>query len=155
MRDLVEDAGFGDHLAFDFGLVQDLGYYTGLIVEAFAPGVGLPLATGGRYDGLLARFDWDIPGVGFAVAVDRAADALDEAGVELGRRAGRDPLRRRPRGAGAGGGAAPRRAGRRGPPGGRHRGRAAAAGAARRRRTRCGSPAAARSAAARPTSPRR
>jgi ATP phosphoribosyltransferase regulatory subunit len=85
VRDLVEDAGFGDRLAFDFGLVQDLSYYSGLIVEAYAPGVGLPLATGGRYDGLLARFDWDIPGVGFAVAVDRAADAMDEAGVELAR----------------------------------------------------------------------
>ena len=83
VHDLVEEAGFADHLAFDFGLMQDLDYYTGLIVEAFAPGVGLPVATGGRYDGLLRRFDWDIPGVGFAVAVDRAADALDEAGVEL------------------------------------------------------------------------
>ena len=83
VRDLVDDAGFGDRLAFDFGLIQDLGYYSGLIVEAYAPGVGLPLATGGRYDGLVARFGWDIPGVGFAVAVDRAADALDEAGVEV------------------------------------------------------------------------
>jgi ATP phosphoribosyltransferase regulatory subunit len=83
VRDLVEEAGYGERLAFDFGLMQDLGYYSGLIVEAYAPGVGLPVATGGRYDGLLARFGWDIPGVGFAVAVDRAADALDEAGVEL------------------------------------------------------------------------
>ena len=46
-------AGYGDRLAFDFGLMQDLGYYSGLIFEAYAPGVGLPLATGGRYDGLL------------------------------------------------------------------------------------------------------
>jgi ATP phosphoribosyltransferase regulatory subunit len=83
IHDLAEDAGFGDHLAFDFGLMQDLDYYSGLILEAYAPGVGLPLASGGRYDGLLSRFDWDIPGVGFAVAVDRAAEALDEAGVEF------------------------------------------------------------------------
>jgi ATP phosphoribosyltransferase regulatory subunit len=83
VRDLVEEAGFGEHLAFDLGLIQDLSYYSGLILEAYAPGVGLPLATGGRYDGLLARFGWDIPGVGFAVAVDRTADALDEAGIEL------------------------------------------------------------------------
>jgi ATP phosphoribosyltransferase regulatory subunit len=83
VSDLVSEAGFGEHLAFDLGLIQDLTYYSGLIVEAYAPGVGLPVATGGRYDGLLARFEWDIPGVGFAVAVDRAADAMDEAGVEL------------------------------------------------------------------------
>lgn len=83
VRGLLEEAGFAAHLAFDFGLMQDLGYYSGLLLEAYAPGVGLPLATGGRYDGLLARFEWDIPGVGFAIAVDRAADALDQAGVEL------------------------------------------------------------------------
>jgi ATP phosphoribosyltransferase regulatory subunit len=81
--DLVDEAGFGDRLAFDLGLIQDLTYYRGLIVEAYAPGVGLPLATGGRYDGLLARFEWDVPGVGFAVAVERAADAMAEAGAEL------------------------------------------------------------------------
>jgi ATP phosphoribosyltransferase regulatory subunit len=83
VSDLVDEAGFGQRLAFDLGLIQDLTYYRGLIVEAYAPGVGLPLATGGRYDGLVARFAWDIPGVGFAVAVERAADAMDEAGVEL------------------------------------------------------------------------
>jgi ATP phosphoribosyltransferase regulatory subunit len=81
VRDLVAEAGFGERLAFDLGFTQDLSYYSGLVLEAYAPGVGLPLATGGRYDGLLARFDWDIPGVGFAVAVDRTADALYEAGV--------------------------------------------------------------------------
>jgi ATP phosphoribosyltransferase regulatory subunit len=83
VRGLVDEAGFGERLAFDLGLIQDLTYYRGLILEAYAPGVGLPLATGGRYDGLLARFEWDVPGVGFAVAVERAADALDEAGMEL------------------------------------------------------------------------
>ena len=83
VRDLVDEAGFERRLAFDFGFMQDLSYYSGLTVEAYAPGVGLPVATGGRYDGLVGRFEWDIPGVGFAVAVDRAADALDEAGVEL------------------------------------------------------------------------
>lgn len=83
VQDLTEEAGFGERLAFDFGLMQDLGYYTGLLLEAYAPGVGLPLASGGRYDRLLGRFSWDIPGAGFAIAVDRAAEALDDAGVEL------------------------------------------------------------------------
>jgi ATP phosphoribosyltransferase regulatory subunit len=81
VRDLVVEAGYGDSVAFDFGLLQDLGYYSGLIFEAYAPGVGLPIASGGRYDGLLGRFDWDIPGVGFAIALDRLQEALEEAGV--------------------------------------------------------------------------
>ena len=33
--------------------IQDLTYYSGVIFEAYAPGVGLPIASGGRYDGLL------------------------------------------------------------------------------------------------------
>jgi ATP phosphoribosyltransferase regulatory subunit len=67
-------------VTFDFGLFQDLGYYTGVIFEAWAPGVGLPVASGGRYDGLPALFEWEAPGIGFAVALDRLRDALDEAG---------------------------------------------------------------------------
>jgi ATP phosphoribosyltransferase regulatory subunit len=81
VHELVEDAGFEDVLRFDFGLVQDLGYYTGAIFEAFAPGVGLPIASGGRYDRLLQRFDWDQPGIGFAIALDRLQEALEEAGA--------------------------------------------------------------------------
>jgi ATP phosphoribosyltransferase regulatory subunit len=81
VRDLVADAGFEDALTLDFGLYQDLTYYSGVIFEAYAPGVGLPIASGGRYDDLLERFEWDISGVGFAIAVDRLHEALEEAGV--------------------------------------------------------------------------
>jgi ATP phosphoribosyltransferase regulatory subunit len=81
VRDLVDDAGFGDAVTFDFGLFQDLTYYSGVIFEAYARGVGLPLASGGRYDGLLEHFEWDIPAVGFAISLDRLHDALEEAGT--------------------------------------------------------------------------
>jgi ATP phosphoribosyltransferase regulatory subunit len=81
VHDLVEEAGFGDVLTFNLGLFQDLTYYSDLVFEAYAPGVGLPIASGGRYDGLLARFDWDIPAVGFAIGLDRLEEALDEAGA--------------------------------------------------------------------------
>lgn len=81
VHDLVDEAGYGDVLTFDFGFFQDLSYYSGLVFEAYAPGVGLPIASGGRYDGLLARFDWDIPAVGFAIGLDRLEEALDEAGA--------------------------------------------------------------------------
>ncbi len=81
VRDLVADAGFEDALTLDFGLYQDLTYYSGVIFEAYAPGVGLPIASGGRYDGLLDRFEWDVPGVGFAIAVNRLHEALEQAGA--------------------------------------------------------------------------
>jgi ATP phosphoribosyltransferase regulatory subunit len=89
VRELLEDYGCAEHVQLDFGLYPELSYYTGIIVEAFAPGVGLPLAQGGRYDELLAAFEWPAPGVGFAVALDRLNMALEEARVTL-------PLRARP-----------------------------------------------------------
>lgn len=81
VQELVEEAGYGDVVTFDLGLFQDLSYYSDLVFEAYAPGVGLPIASGGRYDALLARYDWDIPGVGFAIGLDRLEEALEEVGA--------------------------------------------------------------------------
>lgn len=81
VHELVAEAGYGDNVTFDLGLMQDLTYYSGTIFEAYAPGVGQPIASGGRYDGLAGRFDWDVPGVGFALALDRVHEALEEAGA--------------------------------------------------------------------------
>ena len=58
------------------------------MIEAYAPGVDFPVANGGRYDRLLAAFDWPIPAVGFTLDLDRLHEALvDEgAGVTRSRR---------------------------------------------------------------------
>ncbi len=91
-RDLVGEAGFGERLAFDFGLMHDLTYYLlAFVFEAYAPRVGLPLATGGRYDHLVQRFGWDVPGVGFAIAVDRARRGAGRSRAGAGRRRRRSP----------------------------------------------------------------
>lgn len=80
-RDRVEAAGFEDLIDIDFGLYPEFAYYTGLLVEAYAPGVGLPIAAGGRYDELLQAFGWNAPAVGFAISLDRLDVALEEAGA--------------------------------------------------------------------------
>jgi ATP phosphoribosyltransferase regulatory subunit len=61
---------------FDFGLVRNLGYYTGPIFEVYDPGIGLPLGGGGRYDDLLREFGRPLPAVGFALDVERLHIAL-------------------------------------------------------------------------------
>lgn len=80
--DLVEDAGFGDFIELDVGLTPDIDYYTGLLIEAYAPEAGFPLATGGRYDDLLSQHGWDIPGAGFAISLDRLHAALEHEGLQ-------------------------------------------------------------------------
>jgi len=82
IRGRVEAAGFDDIVDIDFGLEPEFAYMTGLIVEAYAPDVGLPLAAGGRYDGLLELYGWDLPAAGFAISLDRLNEALEEAGAE-------------------------------------------------------------------------
>lgn len=48
-------------------IVNDVTYYTGIVFEATSPNFGGVLATGGRYDGLLAQFGPDRPAVGFCL----------------------------------------------------------------------------------------
>jgi ATP phosphoribosyltransferase regulatory subunit len=81
--ELIEEAGFHEAVTFDFGLLQDFTYYTGVVFEAYAPGVGFPIASGGRYDRLMASFGWDVPAVGCAISVDRLHVALAEEDVEV------------------------------------------------------------------------
>lgn len=73
---LLEAHGVAGRVNLDLGAVRDFDYYTGLVFEAFAAGVGIPLAVGGRYDSLLRRFGEDLPATGLVVFLDRVHDAL-------------------------------------------------------------------------------
>lgn len=80
---LLEGAGLGGRLIVDFGVMRDFGYYTGLVLEAYAPGLGVPLGGGGRYDGLLGKYGVAQPAAGFALGVERLIIALAEQSTPL------------------------------------------------------------------------
>jgi ATP phosphoribosyltransferase regulatory subunit len=63
-------------VSVDLGEVRDLGYYTGVTFQLLSEGPGEPVAAGGRYDGLLARFGTARPAAGFAIALDNLSWAL-------------------------------------------------------------------------------
>jgi len=73
---LLEAAGAGGAIRFDLGFVPTLSYYTGVVFQVTAPGLGFPIAAGGRYDGLLARFGADRPATGFGIAVPHLHQAI-------------------------------------------------------------------------------
>ena len=75
---LLEASGAAPRVLVDFSVMRSFDYYTGLVLEAYAPGLGLPLAGGGRYDGVLAAFDAPAPAVGFALGLERVMIALME-----------------------------------------------------------------------------
>jgi len=79
--DAAAARGFEAHLTADLGEVRGFAYYTGTVLHAYAAGTGDAVVSGGRYDELLARFGWDLPAAGFAIDLDRAAEALRAAAV--------------------------------------------------------------------------
>jgi ATP phosphoribosyltransferase regulatory subunit HisZ len=67
-----------DRVRLDLGLLRDLGYYTGAIVEVYDPALGHILGGGGRYDELIGRFGRPLPAAGFALHLERVHIAQAE-----------------------------------------------------------------------------
>lgn len=83
MWQLLEAAGVAGHVMVDFGVIRSFDYYTGLVLEAYAPGLGVALGGGGRYDTLLAAYDAPAPAAGFAIGLERLSIALADQGVSV------------------------------------------------------------------------
>ncbi|HYG58728.1 MAG TPA: ATP phosphoribosyltransferase regulatory subunit, partial [Symbiobacteriaceae bacterium] len=80
MLSLLRDFGVASQVSLDLGLVRSLDYYTGVVFEGYAPGVGSPVLGGGRYDNLMADFGGRQPATGFALEMDRLLIALERQG---------------------------------------------------------------------------
>jgi len=70
--------GVAERVSLDLGLLRDLGYYTGAILEVYDPALGHVLGGGGRYDELMARFGRPLPAAGFALYLERVHIAQAE-----------------------------------------------------------------------------
>jgi ATP phosphoribosyltransferase regulatory subunit len=74
----LDERGVADRIQLDLGLLRDLGYYTGAILEVYDPAVGHILGGGGRYDELMGRFGRPLPSAGFALYLERVHIAQAE-----------------------------------------------------------------------------
>lgn len=76
---LVE-SGLEGKVLIDFSVMSSFDYYTGLVFEAYAPGLGSPLGGGGRYDNLLAQYGAEkVPAAGFAFYLEQVMAAIEAA----------------------------------------------------------------------------
>jgi ATP phosphoribosyltransferase regulatory subunit len=82
----LEQRGVADRVQIDLGLLRDLGYYSGAILEVYDPALGHVLGGGGRYDGLMKRFGVDLPAAGFALHLERVHVAQMEESRRSGER---------------------------------------------------------------------
>src|SRR5690606_19401984 len=79
--ELVTLYGLEERVGIDLAMTKDIDYYSGLLIEGYAPELGFTLGSGGRYDTLVGRFGQDFAATGFAFGVERAMLVLDRLGV--------------------------------------------------------------------------
>lgn len=77
ISDALKELGYKDAIRFDFGKLPHQDYYTGIIFEGFALGVGTSILSGGRYNNLLGKFGKDMPAIGFSVKIDYLLDVIE------------------------------------------------------------------------------
>ncbi|MFT8390796.1 MAG: ATP phosphoribosyltransferase regulatory subunit [Sporolactobacillus sp.] len=70
-----------EKIDLDVTLMPHLSYYTGIVFQGFGGGLGFPVASGGRYDHLLAQFNRPCPATGFGIRMDRLMRAVHVEGM--------------------------------------------------------------------------
>lgn len=69
----------------DFSVMSSFDYYTGLVFEAYAEGLGAPLGSGGRYDHMLGIYGDERPAAGFAFYLEQVLKAADRPALDVAR----------------------------------------------------------------------
>lgn len=91
VKTALEDNGVA--YLHDNQLVRGLDYYTNTAFEVHIPGIGAQSAVGGggRYNGLVRELGGpDLPGIGFALGLERLLLALDTLGIKESAQSGID-----------------------------------------------------------------
>ncbi|MBE6548130.1 MAG: hypothetical protein E7667_04550 [Ruminococcaceae bacterium] len=71
---IFTQAGYGDMLLVDLGIVQKIEYYTGIVFRGYVDGIGEAVLSGGRYDSLLEAFGSDMSACGFGLNISALAE---------------------------------------------------------------------------------
>lgn len=79
--DALQSEGLAGCIQIDFSVMSSFDYYTGMVFEAYAPGMGAALGSGGRYDTTMAAFGEDRPAAGFAFYLERALSAVEKQDI--------------------------------------------------------------------------
>ncbi len=75
--------GLSDYVSFDLGMLGKYRYYTGIIFRGVTFGMGEPIVSGGRYDGLMRQFGKEAPSVGFSISIDGLMSALSRQKIDV------------------------------------------------------------------------
>jgi ATP phosphoribosyltransferase regulatory subunit len=76
--DIINKKGLKGFITIDLGEVRGFDYYTGIIFEGFAHGVGKAILNGGRYDNLMAKYGYNCSATGFAFDIENLVNAMNK-----------------------------------------------------------------------------
>ncbi|GAA0321045.1 ATP phosphoribosyltransferase regulatory subunit [Oceanobacillus oncorhynchi subsp. oncorhynchi] len=79
---LLQDYQVDSYISINLGLINHMNYYSGIIFQGFAEGLGQPIMMGGRYDYLTRSFHQETPAIGFAFEVDLLVNLLPSVFTE-------------------------------------------------------------------------
>lgn len=74
--EILEEFDLAKWVRVDLGMIKDIEYYTGMVLEAYTADMGFTIGTGGRYDNLISQFGYQCPATGFALGIERIMLAL-------------------------------------------------------------------------------
>lgn len=77
LEQILEIYELGNYVTIDLSMISHYHYYTGVIFRAYTYGNGEAIASGGRYDSLVAQFGKEAPAIGLAIVLDQLMIALD------------------------------------------------------------------------------
>ena len=69
-RDVLKAEGLSHNVRIDFSVVNEMGYYNGIMFDGFVKGISKPVIAGGRYDNLMKSMGKKCGAVGFSVSLD-------------------------------------------------------------------------------------
>ena len=72
---------YGARIRIDFSVLNDMGYYNGIVFKGFVNGVPASVLSGGRYDTLMHKMGKRAGAIGFAVYMDELARLTDVSPV--------------------------------------------------------------------------
>ena len=83
LSELMDAYGFSGYISYDLSLLSKYRYYTGIVFKGYTYGAGEAIASGGRYDGLLAHYGKDAAAIGVMNQLDLLMEALRRQGIRV------------------------------------------------------------------------
>jgi len=70
IADVLKSLPECEHIRFDFSIINDMNYYSGIVFKGYIEGIPTGILAGGRYDLLMNKMGKSSAAIGFAVYLD-------------------------------------------------------------------------------------